>query len=194
MTIIRFGIGILMIGILSCNQRSEKQQEMTENNTSTTQNHQKKADSENSSVAKPAISFTSKFTPVAAIFGPTNPDEATKKADPVQRFSAVVELNPEKEKLYRELHADVWPEVKAAIKKANIQNFNIFITEIDGKKYLFNYLEYVGTDIEKDLGGIALDSVTREKWWPITDACQIRLPGTPEGEQWRGIEMVMHIK
>ena len=29
------------------------------------------------------------------------------------------ELLPEKEELYRELHADVWPEVVAAIKKAN---------------------------------------------------------------------------
>jgi L-rhamnose mutarotase len=108
-------------------------------------------------------------------------------------YGSVIEVKPEKEREYRELHADVWPEVKAAIHKANIRNYNIFVTELAGKRYLFTCFEYIGHDPEKDLGGIAQDPTTRDRWWPLTDACQMRLPGTPEGQQWKPIEQVMHL-
>jgi len=133
-------------------------------------------------------------TNVSPVYGPTNPKpEEAAKAD-VQRFGSVVELRPEKEQKYRELHADVWPDVVKAIKNANIQNYNIFLAEIGGKKYLFSYLEYTGDNPEKDFASIAKDKTTKEKWWPITDPCQRRLPGTPEGEQWLPMEMLMHIE
>jgi len=130
---------------------------------------------------------------VEAVYGTTNPTAQQKDEAKVKRFGSVIELLPEKEKLYRELHADVWPEVLGAIKKANIRNYNIFMAELGGKKYLFSYLEYVGDDLEKDFAGIGDDATTRDKWWPITDGCQKRLPGTPEGEQWTSLEMLMHI-
>ncbi len=145
-------------------------------------------------MTKPAIPEQSRFAPVEPVYGPTNPDPEAGQADRVKRYAAVVGLNPEKEKLYRELHADVWPEVVAAVKNANIRNFNIFTVELNGKKYLFYYLEYTGDNPEKDFASIGEDLVTRDKWWPITDGCQVRLPGTPEGEQWRSIEMLMHLE
>jgi L-rhamnose mutarotase len=132
-----------------------------------------------------------KLQKVEPIYGPTNPDPAIK---PNPFYAAVIELKPEKEKEYRQLHADVWPEVLATVKKANIKNFNIFTTELFGKKYLFYSFEYTGNDPEKDLGAIGDDPTTRDKWWPVTDACQTRLPGTPEGEQWKAIEMIMHVE
>jgi L-rhamnose mutarotase len=52
---------------------------------------------------------------------------------PVRRYAAVVGLDPAKEALYRELHADVWPEVRAAIQRAHIHNLSILITELDGQ-------------------------------------------------------------
>ena len=130
---------------------------------------------------------------VKAIYGTTNPTAEQKAVAEVKRFASVVELLPEKEQSYRRLHADVWPEVLAAIKKANIQNYNIFMVELSGRKYLFSYLEYVGDDIEKDFESIGADPTTRDKWWPITDACQKPLPDAPEGEQWKPIEMLMRI-
>jgi L-rhamnose mutarotase len=105
----------------------------------------------------------------------------------------VIELLPEKEQQYRKLHADVWPEVVAAIGRANIQNYNIFIFEMGGRKYLFSYMEYTGTDPARDFASIGDDPTTRDKWWPITDACQKRLPDTPKGEQWKSLEMLMNI-
>lgn len=130
---------------------------------------------------------------VKAVYGTTNPTVQQKAAASIKRFASVVEILPEKEQSYRQLHADVWPEVIAVVKKANIQNYNIFITELSGKKYLFSYLEYAGDNIEKDFAKLGENATIREKWWPITDACQKPLPDAPKGEQWKPIEMLMHI-
>jgi len=131
---------------------------------------------------------------VKPIYGTTNPTPAQIASSKVKRFASIIELRPEKERYYRELHANVWPEVVAAINKANIRNYTIYIATIDGKKYLFSHLEYVGDNAAEDFASIAKDSTTKNKWWPETDACQKRLPGTPEGEQWLGVEMLMHIE
>lgn len=130
---------------------------------------------------------------VEPVFGPTNPTAEQQAEQGVTYYGSAIELNPEKERLYRELHADVWPEVLAAIEQANIHNYNIFVADLGGKRYLFSFFEYHGSDPAADFAGIAEDPTTRDKWWPITDACQHRLPGTPDGEQWKALEMLMHI-
>jgi len=126
-------------------------------------------------------------------YGKTNPSPEQEAAAGVRRFASLVELKPEKEKLYRELHANVRPEVAAAIRRANFRNYSIFAVELAGKKYLFRYFEYTGADLERDLAVISDDPTTRDEWWPVTDACQIRLPGTPDGEQWLPAEQLMHL-
>jgi L-rhamnose mutarotase len=147
------------------------------------------------SMSKPAVPPYATILPaVAPIHGPSNPVATPATSPGVKFYGSIVGLDPAKEKLYRELHADVWPEVVAAIRKANITNFNIYVTEIEGRRYLVSTFEYVGTDPDKDFGSIALDPVTRDKWWPLTDGCQLRLPGTPAGAQWRSMEQVMHLK
>lgn len=127
------------------------------------------------------------------VHGPTNPTAQQQAEQGVLYYGSAIELKPEKEQLYRELHADVWPEVLGAIEQANIRNYNIFVADLGGKRYLFSFFEYHGSDPAGDFARIAADPTTRDKWWPITDACQRRLPGTPEGEQWRSLEMLMHI-
>lgn len=130
---------------------------------------------------------------VTPIHGPSNPTPADSARAPVRHYAGIVGLVPAREAEYRALHARVWPEVVAAIHRANIRNFNIYVTEIDGKRYLISHFDYVGTDAEADFASIAQDPTTRERWWPLTDACQTRLPGTPAGEQWRPMEPVMHL-
>jgi len=129
----------------------------------------------------------------SAIYGPSNPTPQQAAARGSRYYGSIIELRPEKEHEYRQLHADVWPAVKAAIHKANIRNYNIFAAELAGKKYLFSYFEYVGRDPEKDFASIAQDPTTRDRWWPLTDACQTRLPGTPDGQQWKPLDQVMHL-
>jgi len=138
----------------------------------------------------PSESLRSPGAKADPVYGPTN---AEKPADNVRRYASTVELIPEKEQFYRELHADVWPQVVAAIKKANIHNYSIFVAEIQGRRYLFSYFEYSGTDPEADFASIANDPTTRDKWWPLTDACQRVIAGTPENEQWLPMESLMHI-
>lgn len=120
------------------------------------------------------------------VYGPTNPEAGV---DEVRRLGSVIELAPEQEKRYRQLHADVWPGVLARLHRSCIRNYSIFIAPIGGKTYLFSYFEYFGSDLAEDMAKIAADSTTR-KWWVHTDPCQMRLPGTPDGEQWLPLESV----
>jgi L-rhamnose mutarotase len=130
---------------------------------------------------------------VSPMYGPTNPTPTQAAQASVKYYGSMIELRPGMEEKYRKLHADVWPEVKAAITKAHIRNYNIFVAELDGKRYLFSFFEYTGTDSKVDFAGMAKDPTTRDKWWPVTNVCQIRLPGTPKGQQWLPLEQVMHI-
>ncbi len=123
-----------------------------------------------------------------AVYGATNPAEKIDQ-DGVQRFGSTVELDLEKEKYYRELHANVWDGVQAMIAKCNIKNYNIFVLPLNGKKYLVSFFEYHGTDLAADMAQMPQDEET-QRWWKETDPCQKRLDGTAEGEQWLNLERV----
>jgi L-rhamnose mutarotase len=120
------------------------------------------------------------------------PAAPTVKAKKLQRFGSIIGLKAEKKDYYNKLHANPWPEINAMIKKCNIQNYSIYEVELDGKLYLFSYFEYVGDDFKADMAKMAVDPKTKE-WWAETDPCQIRLPGTPDGEQWLSIPRVYHL-
>ncbi|MCL2419355.1 MAG: L-rhamnose mutarotase [Conexibacteraceae bacterium] len=106
----------------------------------------------------------------------------------MQRFAAVIELRPEHEAVYRELHAEPWPEVMAALKRAHVQNYSIFMR--DG--YLFSYLEYTGEDYAADMASVAADPAT-QRWWELTDPCQRALSSAADGEWWAPAEEVFHL-
>jgi L-rhamnose mutarotase len=89
----------------------------------------------------------------------------------VRRIAQVIGVKPDDIEEYERIHADVWPTVLATIKKANIQNYSIFRYE----HLLFAYMEYTGTDYEKDMATIAADPET-QRWWKITDPMQSQVP------------------
>ena len=122
------------------------------------------------------------------------PDAASDAAKPekVQRFGSVIGLRKEKKDYYNKLHANPWPEINAMLKKCNIRNYSIYECELDGKLYLFSYFEYTGDDFDADMQKMKDDPKTNQ-WWKETDPCQIRLPGTPEGQQWMAVEEVYHL-
>ncbi len=122
-------------------------------------------------------------------YGQTNPHPEELESMDVKRFGSVIGLNPEKEEYYRELHANAWPTVIDRIRQSNIRNYSIYITEIEGKKYLFSYFEYIGRDFDADMQAIAEDPETR-RWWKETDPCQIQLPTRKPGANWSDMEMV----
>jgi len=121
-------------------------------------------------------------------YGKTNPSPEEFKKMPVKRYGSVVELNPNKDQYYRELHANGWQGVMEQIKRSNIQNYSVFVHEIADKKYLFSYFEYVGNDFDADMVLIAEDEETR-RWWGETDPCQNPLP-CADGGIWSAMETV----
>lgn len=111
-----------------------------------------------------------------------------------QRFAWVTGLKPEKAAYYRQLHAHPWPSVNQMIKQCHIRNFSIHEREIDGKLYLFAYLEYTGKDFEADMKKMAADPET-QRWWKETDPCQSPLPdAAAKGKIWSDTREVYFLK
>lgn len=124
--------------------------------------------------------------------GTAEASAAAEESAKPKRFGMVIGLRPEKKGYYNELHADPWPEINSLLKECNIGNYSIYECELDGKLYLFAYFEYTGDDFEADTAKMKADP-KMQQWWAETDPCQIRLPGTPEGEQWLAMEEVYRL-
>lgn len=114
--------------------------------------------------------------------------EQVSKKD-VKRVGMVIGIKPEKIDEYKELHADSHPGVRDLLNKYHMENFSIFMHQLDnGKYYLFGYYEYTGDDYEKDMA--ALDKEPRNiEWLNMTDPMQIPLPGQ---ESWSIMEHVYY--
>jgi L-rhamnose mutarotase len=110
----------------------------------------------------------------------------------MQRHGWVIGLRPEKVEEYKRLHAAVWPAVLRMIKDCHIQNYSIYLREIEGKPYLFSYLEYTGDDFDADMARMAADPPTQQ-WWQHCKPCQSPLPDRAEGQWWATMEEVFHI-
>jgi L-rhamnose mutarotase len=109
-------------------------------------------------------------------------------AMPVQRYATVIRLRPEHEAEYRALHAEVWPGVLEALRRAHVTNYSIFLR--DG--YMFSYMEYVGDDFETDMAGVGDDEAS-QRWWKVVDPCVERLPTARPDEGWVPAEEIFHM-
>jgi len=138
--------------------------------------------------AKPIVAGAVVLTAALAIvslFGQKQPS--------LQRYGMVIGLKPEKIEYYKKLHAAAWPGVLKKIKECHIQNYSIFLKEVEpGKFYLFSYFEYTGNDFEDDMAKMADDSLT-QKWWKETDPCQIPIATHGPKEWWSRMEEVFHL-
>jgi L-rhamnose mutarotase len=102
----------------------------------------------------------------------------------------VIRLAPERVCEYRRLHAEVWPEVIARLRRSNVRNYSIFLREPES--LLFSVWEYHGDDFKADMQAVASDPATR-KWWSLTDPCQIPLDSRAAGEHWAAMDEVFHM-
>jgi L-rhamnose mutarotase len=118
---------------------------------------------------------------------------ATTTKEP-QRFAWITGLKPEKAEYYRQIHAHPWPGVTKMIKASHIQNYSIYECEIDGKTYLFSYLEYTGKDFAADMKRMVADPETK-RWWKETDPCQLPLPDAAAKRKiWADMKKVYFLK
>ena len=110
----------------------------------------------------------------------------------MKRYGMIVGLCAEKLDEYKKLHAAVWPAVLQKISECNIQNYSIYLRQLDdGRHYLFSYFEYVGTDFAADMAAMAADPTTK-RWWAVCMPCQEPLATRAEGEWWANMEEVFH--
>ncbi|MEA4904552.1 L-rhamnose mutarotase [bioreactor metagenome] len=105
----------------------------------------------------------------------------------MKRYGSIIRVVPEKLDEYKRLHAAVWPGVLKMISECNIRNYSIFYK--DG--LLFSYYEYIGNDYAADMAKMAADPET-QRWWKITDPCQLPLDTRQDGERWASMEEVFH--
>jgi len=111
-----------------------------------------------------------------------------------RHFGWVTGLKPEKAAYYKQLHSQPWPGVNKMLKESRIQNFSIHLKEIEGKQYLFAYLEYTGDDFDADMKKLAADPET-QRWWKETDSCQSPLPeAAAKGKIWADMEEVYYLE
>ena len=104
----------------------------------------------------------------------------------IKRVGMVVGIHPDRIEEYKRLHADDNPGVRDLLRKYHMENFSIFLTEIEGKWYEFGYYEYTGDDFEADMAALAGEPRNIE-WLQICDPMQIPLPGE---KGWREMERV----
>lgn len=110
----------------------------------------------------------------------------------MNRYGSIIGLRAEKLEEYKRLHAAVWPDVLAMIRRCHIRNYSIYLRKLpDGRFYLFSYFEYTGSDFAGDMAKMAADPTTQE-WWAVCKPCQDPLPDRPDGEWWAPMEEVFH--
>lgn len=114
------------------------------------------------------------WLPMEQVFYHAGP--AREPGKEARSCAAVTGLKPEMEMQYRTLHQTGWPGMLAAMDRANVNHFTLYLVDIGEKLYLFYYFDYVGDDFAGDMAGMAKDPVT-QRWWKHTDPCQIPLPG-----------------
>jgi L-rhamnose mutarotase len=106
----------------------------------------------------------------------------------MQRLAQTIRLRPERREEYLALHREVWPGVEAALRKANVRNYSIFLRG----DTLFSYFEYHGEDFAADMASIAADEET-QRWWTFTDPCQEAWPDAGTGGQWSDLPEIWHL-
>ena len=57
---------------------------------------------------------------------------------------------------------------------------------------MFSYLEYVGDDFQADMKKMAADPAT-QRWWKVTEPCQIPQRDRTPGEHWMTMKEVFHL-
>jgi L-rhamnose mutarotase len=108
----------------------------------------------------------------------------------VKRFGEVLGLEPGRLDEYKKHHAEIWPEIAAAIHAAGIRNYSIYYR--DGQ--LFGYYEYHGPDDEFEARmQLIADAPRMKEWWDLMGSMQIPDPDRAPGSWWSPMEEVFHL-
>ena len=89
----------------------------------------------------------------------------------------VIQLKKDKIDEYKKLHANDYEGVRDLLLKYHMNNFSIFLHQLDdGNYYEFGYYEYTGDNFEEDMKLLAAEP-RNEAWLKVCDAMQIPQEG-----------------
>jgi L-rhamnose mutarotase len=94
----------------------------------------------------------------------------------IKRVGIVIKLKPECVAKYLKLHADSNPGVRDLLNKYHIENFSIFLRQIDDEWFEFGYYEYTGVDFEADMAALVAEP-RNQAWLKVCDPMQLPLSG-----------------
>ncbi|OXB33441.1 hypothetical protein J007_06857 [Cryptococcus neoformans] len=106
------------------------------------------------------------------------------RTDEGKRICQIVRVKPERLEEYKKVHAQVWPEVLGALRKAHVVDYSIHY--FAPHNLLIAHMRYIGSDFQKDMDGIKENAATK-KWWQLTDGMQESfVPGATGSESGPG--------
>jgi L-rhamnose mutarotase len=97
--------------------------------------------------------------------------------------------DPEKIRLYCELHRNVWPAVTARLRNAGISGMEIFLIE----RRLFMYMTTTDEFVPRLEFPRLDDDPEYRKWSQLTASLQEPAPEAPAGEWWAQMEKVFDL-
>ena len=106
---------------------------------------------------------------------------------PVNRIGFRLQVRPELIDEYRAHHADVWPEMRAALERCGWHNYSLFL-DADGT--LFGYFETPGT-LEEAVAAMQAEPVNAE--WQAVMAPYFTTGAAPAEKQMRALDQVFHL-
>jgi L-rhamnose mutarotase len=104
----------------------------------------------------------------------------------LKRIGRVVEIDPESVDTYRTILADENPQVRDLLKKHQLRNFSMFLSQQGDRWFVFSYCEYAGRDYETDMAALASDAEYQE-WIETCQAMHVSAEADPG---WRELEQI----
>lgn len=104
-------------------------------------------------------------------------------------LTLLLQEDPEKIRLYRELHRDVWPIVTTRLREAGFVHMEIFLT---GRRLFMHVV--AADDFVPAIAFRHLDEDPEyRRWSELTGSLQERAPEAREGEWWAAMEKVFDL-
>jgi L-rhamnose mutarotase len=95
----------------------------------------------------------------------------------MKRKAFIMHLHPGCEAEYKRRHDEIWPELKAELRKAGVSNYSIFLDQKSG--VLFAYQHLADDAADEDLA----QQVIVKKWWNMMkDIMDTNLDESPVSE------------
>jgi len=114
------------------------------------------------------------------------PPGLDREEDPLQRICFMMRVRPDRAEEYRRRHADVWPEMRAALQAAGWHNYSLFLA---GDGTVVGYLECEDFDAARS----AMEAAEVNARWQTEMVPLFDLDGRRPDEAMVPLEEIFHL-